>query len=79
MALNLIFSSLYLSTTRTWQSNVVAICRGIVLKAIAIFCMPLTFGTNAVWWAPFAAEILTLIVAVILYKTKAKQFNNTAE
>lgn len=79
MALNLIFSSLYLSTTRTWQSNAVAICRGIVLKAIAIFCMPLMFGTNAVWWAPFAAEILTLIVAVILYKTKAKQFNNTAE
>lgn len=73
MSLNLVFSSLYLSTTRTWQSNTVAICRGIALKAIAVFCMPLMFGANAVWWAPFAAEILTFIVAIILYKTKAKQ------
>lgn len=79
MALNLIFSSLYLSTTRTMQSNVVAICRGIALKALCIFCMPLIFGVDAVWWAPFAAETITLIIAVILYKTKSKKIDETKE
>lgn len=74
MSLNLIFSSLFLSTKQTWQSNTVAICRGIALKAIAIFCMPLIFDANHVWWAPFVAEILTFVVALsLLFFVKRKK------
>ena len=68
MALNLIYTAFMFSTKRTAQANTIAICRGIVIKAIAIFLIPVFFGDNAIWIAPFCAEILTFIVAVILTK-----------
>lgn len=68
MALNLIYTAFMFSTKRTAQANTIAICRGIVIKAIAIFLIPVLFGDNAIWIAPFCAEIFTLIVAVILTK-----------
>lgn len=69
MALNLIYTAFLFSTKRTAQANAIALCRGIVIKAAAIFCMPILFGTSAIWLAPLTAEILTLIIAVILTKT----------
>lgn len=69
MALNLIFTAFMFSTKRTAQANTIAICRGIVIKAITIFCIPILFSSNAIWIAPFIAEIFTLIIAIILTKT----------
>ena len=51
MALNLVYTSLLYSTKRTKQSDIIAICRGIVIKAIAIFCIPIIFGSNTIWAA----------------------------
>lgn len=65
-ALNLIFTIFLFSTKRTWAADIIAVSRGIVLKALAIFCMPAFFGSNAVWAAPVAAEAITLIFAVVL-------------
>ena len=71
MALNLIYTSLLYSTKRTKQSDIIAICRGIVIKAIAIFCIPVIWGVKAIWAAPFAAEMITFAIAVVLTrKTK---------
>lgn len=71
MALNLIYTSLLYSTKRTKQSDIIAICRGIVVKAIAIFCIPVIWGVKAIWAAPFAAEMITFAIAVVLTrKTK---------
>ena len=71
MALNLIYTSLLYSTKRTRQSDIIAICRGIVIKAIAIFCIPVIWGVKAIWAAPFAAEMITFAIAVVLTrKTK---------
>lgn len=68
MALNLIYTGYLFSTKRTEAANIIAISRGIVIKALAIFCIPILLGDNAIWLAPFAAEIVTLVFAVILSK-----------
>ena len=71
MALNLVYTSLLYSTKRTKQSDIIAICRGIVIKAIAIFCIPIIFGSNTIWAAPLVAEMITFAIAVVLTrKTK---------
>lgn len=68
MALNLVYTSLLYSTKRTKQSDIIAICRGIVIKAIAIFCIPIIFGSNTIWEAPLVAEMITFAIAVVLLK-----------
>lgn len=68
MAYNLIYTAFLFSTKRTGASNVIAASRGIVLKALAIFSIPLIAGTEAIWIAPFAAETITLIIAIALKK-----------
>ena len=71
MALNLVYTSLLYSTKRTKQADIIAVCRGIVIKAIAIFCIPIIFGSNTIWAAPLVAEMITFAIAVILTrKTK---------
>ena len=71
MAFNLVYTSLLYSTKRTKQSDIIAICRGIVVKAIAIFSIPVIFGSRMIWIAPLIAEIITFVIAVILIqKTK---------
>lgn len=68
MALNLVYTAFMFSTKRTAQANAIAICRGIVIKAAAIFCIPVFFGSDAIWAAPFAAETCTLVIAAALTK-----------
>ncbi len=46
----------------------IAISRGIVVKALAIFVIPMLFGVNAIWIAPLVAEIITLVLAIWLNK-----------
>lgn len=69
MAYNLIYTAFLFSTKRTGVSSIIAISRGIVLKALAIFCIPLIAGTDAIWIAPFIAETVTLIIAIVLKRT----------
>ena len=69
MALNLIYTAYLFSTKRTEAADIIAISRGIVMKALAIFCVPMIWGSNAIWIAPFIAEIVTLVFAVGLNKT----------
>ena len=68
MAFNLVYTSLLYSTKRTKQSDIIAICRGIVVKAIAIFSIPVLFGSKMIWAAPLATEMITFVIAVILTK-----------
>ena len=69
MALNLIYTAYLFSTKRTEAADIIAISRGIVMKALAIFCVPMIWGSNAIWIAPFIAEIVTLVFAIGLNKT----------
>ena len=69
MALNLIYTAFLFSTKRTAQADAIALSRGSIVKAIAIFGIPLLLGDSAVWLAPFLAEAITLIFAAALTKT----------
>lgn len=69
MAINLIYTAFLFSTKRTGAADMIAMSRGIVVKALAIFVIPMLFGVNAIWIAPLVAEIITLILAVGLSKT----------
>ncbi len=68
MALNLIYTAYFFSTKRTGTANAIAISRGIAVKALLIFCLPLVFSTEAIWIAPFVTEIITLVAAIVLSK-----------
>ena len=69
MAVNLIYTAFLFSTKRTGAANMIAISRGIAVKAIAVFVIPMLFGVNAIWIAPLVAEIITLALAIWLSKT----------
>ena len=68
MGLNLIYTAFLFSTKRTGAANVIAVSRGIIVKALAIFCIPIFFGSDMIWLAPFVAEIVTFMFAVGLSK-----------
>ncbi len=66
MALNLIYTAYFFSTKRTGAANAIAVSRGIVIKALMIFCLPAVFGADAIWLAPFVSEVIALIAALAL-------------
>ena len=68
MGLNLIYTALLFSTKRTGAANDIAISRGVIVKALAIFCIPVLLGSDAIWFAPLVAEIVTLMLAIGLSK-----------
>ena len=37
-----------------------------------IFCLPLIFGTEGIWLAPFVTEVLTLLAAAIVLSRTSK-------
>lgn len=73
MALNLIYTEYFFSTKRTGTASAIAVSRGIVLKALMIFCLPLVFGAEAIWLAPLVTEVVTLISTAALGRINSKQ------
>lgn len=69
MALNLIYTAFFLSTKRTEMANRIAVSRGVALKAVMIFCIPMVFGAESIWIAPFVTELLTLAATWALSRT----------
>lgn len=68
MGVNLIYTAYLFSTKRTGAANAIAISRGLIVKSLAIFCIPMFFGSDMIWIAPFIAEIVTFIFAARLCK-----------
>lgn len=66
MALNLIFTAYFYSTKRTVQADVIAVSRGIIVKAACIFLMPVLLSGDVIWLAPLAAECITLVLSILL-------------
>ena len=67
MSMNLIIAGYFFSIQKTKQANVISMSRGIVLKAIAIFMIPIVFGNSYIWGSPFVAECITLCMAGFIY------------
>ncbi len=66
MAVNLIFTAYYYSTKQTWRSNVIAVSRGIVVKAAAIYFVPKVLGVSWVWSSAAVAEGITLLLIFLI-------------
>ena len=77
MAINLIIAGYFFSTQRTIQANVISMSRGIVLKAIAIFAVPMVFGKSAIWLSPLVAEMITVGIAGIILLLDTRKMGST--
>lgn len=64
MSVNLILTAYFYSTKQTGKSNVIAVSRGIVVKALAIFLIPAVLGDGFVWSSAAAAEAVTLVIGL---------------
>lgn len=76
MAVNLIIAGYFFSTQRTIQANIISMSRGIVLKAIAIFAVPMVFGKSVIWLSPLVAEMITVGIAGIILLLDTRQKKN---
>lgn len=72
MSINLIIAGYFFSIQRTMQANVISMSRGIVLKAITIFAVPMLFGKSVIWLSPLVAELLTGVLAVLILLRERK-------
>lgn len=66
MAINLIFTAYFYSTKQTIKSDIIAVSRGIVVKALAICLIPFIFGNDYIWLPVVIAEAVTLVFSVLL-------------
>lgn len=75
MALNLIYTAYFYSTKQTLKSDIVAINRGVILKALLIFSIPQLFGIAYIWHSVLVAEILTFLICLVC-KRQEKSYTN---
>lgn len=73
MAVNLIFTAYFYSTKQTGKANMIAVSRGIIIKALAIFLTPILLGNSYVWLAVSIAEGITMVICLIYSKRDAQQ------
>ena len=73
IAANLIYTAYFYSTQFTVQANLLALCRGVALKALAICLLPLALGTQSIWLAPFVAELATLVLALAMARALGRK------
>lgn len=66
MAVNLIFTAYFYSTKQTGKANMIAVSRGIIMKALAIFLTPVLLGNSHIWLAVSVAEGITMVICLIL-------------
>lgn len=74
MSVNLIFTAYFYSTKQTVKSDMIAVSRGIVVKALAIFFIPAVLGEGYVWCSATAAEIVTVIICLFLQRYQKNSF-----
>lgn len=60
----------YQSVMKSKMATVISLLRGIVFSAILLYVLPLIMGSNGIWWAVVAAEILTVLF-IIAYRVLA--------
>ena len=72
MAVNFIYTAYFYSTKKTSLANLIAISRSVIIKAPAIFWVPVFFGSTFVWWSVVIAEGITMIFAILCRKFEKK-------
>ena len=53
------------SMVRPKMATLISLLRGIVLNGTFLMVFPLIWGGNGIWWAIFAAELVTMLIAIL--------------
>ena len=67
-ATSTVLSAVFQSFEKASYSLIISLLRKIVIAIPIILIFKDSFGLNVVWWAYSIAEIITAIVAIVLYK-----------
>lgn len=68
IGLNIVFSSYFTAIHRPLESVIIASMRGIIMPLILLFTLPIFFGNKGIYTSLPIAEIITLIIALVLWK-----------
>ena len=71
---NIFASAFFTALNNGAVSAAISFVRTLLFQIAAVFLLPLLFGTDAIWLAMTAAEILSLCVSAFFILTKRKQY-----
>lgn len=77
--ISIVLSAIFQSFEKASYSLAISLLRKVFISIPIILLLKDIYGLNVVWWAYSIAEIITTIVAVILYKKVMKNFNKQEE
>ncbi len=68
IGLNIVFSSYFTAIHRPLESIIIASMRGLIMPLSLLFILPLFFGNKGIYLSLPITEIITLIIAFVLWK-----------
>jgi len=72
--INIFTSSFFTGLNDGLDSAIISFSRALVFELLAIYTLPLIFGTEAIWLSLLMSEILLLIVTVTLLLVRKKKY-----
>ncbi|SEA04566.1 putative efflux protein, MATE family [Lachnospiraceae bacterium NK3A20] len=75
---NIVMAAYFAASNRAGRAFLVSILRGVVMTVIFALTLPAAFGMNGVWLAFPAAELVTMLVAILCLVSQQQGSNKTA-
>lgn len=67
MVLNIFFSNYFQASMEPQKSLLICLLRGVILSSILVLTLPVFFGVMGIWWVMPITELVTFLVAIILF------------
>ncbi|MPW25463.1 MATE family efflux transporter [Alkalibaculum sp. M08DMB] len=72
---NIFASAFFTALNNGVVSAFISFLRALVFQVIMILWLPVFFGVNGIWLAVVVAELLTLVISIMLFVVKKKQYH----
>lgn len=72
---NIFASAFFTGLNNGTVSAVISVMRTLVFQLVAVIVLPIIFGINGIWFAVSAAELVTLVFAVVFLFVNKKKYN----
>jgi Na+-driven multidrug efflux pump len=76
MGFGMVFNYYFQSTLMRSACTITSILRGLVFPVTFVLTLPLAFGYDSIWLGVPLAEIITVIIALLIFIPKFKALNN---
>lgn len=73
--LNIFASSFFTALNNGLISAIVSFMRTLVFQMLAVILLPIYFGIDGIWFSITVAEMCSLIISVVFFFTKRKEYN----